>query len=143
MTEQPQAQPTRFEPPVTPFSEPFWDATREQRLLLPWCRTCGQPFWYPRETCPRDLTTDIEWRPASGGGVVHAASVMPKPANPAMAGREPYVVVLVELDEGVRLMSTVVGGDPAAVAVGDRVALAWEPLSDGRHLYVFERDGAG
>jgi len=68
---------------------------------------------------------------------------MPKPGNPAMAGREPYVVALVELEEGVRLMSTVVGDDPWSAAVGDRVRLAWEPLSDGRHLYVFERDGAG
>jgi uncharacterized OB-fold protein len=59
-----------------------------------------------------------------------------------MAGREPYVVALIELDEGVRLMSTVVDVDPWSVAVGDRVALAWEPLTDGRSLYVFERDGA-
>jgi uncharacterized OB-fold protein len=67
---------------------------------------------------------------------------MPKPGNPLMAGREPYVVALVELDAGVRMMSTVVGTDPWSVAVGDRVALAWEPLSDGRRLYVFEPDGS-
>src|SRR5215211_8246186 len=72
-------------------------------------------------------------------GEVHAVSVMPKPANPAMAGREPYVVALVDLDEGVRMMSTVVTDDPWSVSVGDRLALAWEPLSDGRHLYVWER----
>jgi uncharacterized OB-fold protein len=59
-----------------------------------------------------------------------------------MAGREPYVVALVDLDEGVRMMSTVVGADPWSVATGDRVVLGWEPLSDGRRLYVFERDGA-
>ena len=134
---------TRFEPPVTDFTEPFWDATREQRLLLPWCRTCGQAFWFPRETCPRDLSPDLEWREAEGGGTVYAASVMPKPGNPAMAGREPYVVALVELDEGVRLMSNVVTADPSAVAVGDRVALTWEPLSDGRNLYLFQPAGAG
>ena len=68
---------------------------------------------------------------------------MAKPGNPIMAGREPYVVALIELDEGVRLMSTVVGGDPWSVSVGDRVVVGWEPLSDGRQLYVFESDGAG
>ena len=134
-----EAAPTRFEPPVTDFTAPFWDATREQRLLLPWCRSCGQPFWFPRETCPRDLSPDIEWRPAEGRGVVHAASVRPTPGTPALAGREPYVVALIQLDEGVRILSTVVGGDPWSVAVGERVVLSWEPLSDGRQLYVFER----
>jgi uncharacterized protein len=143
MSEEAQEERTRFEPPVTEFTTPFWDATREQRLLLPWCRSCDEPFWFPRETCPRDLSPDIEWRPAEGRGVVHAVSVMPKPANPLMAGREPYVVALIELAEGVRMMSTVVDGDPWSVGVGDRVALAWEPLSDGRQLYVFSRDGAG
>jgi uncharacterized OB-fold protein len=67
---------------------------------------------------------------------------MPKPGNPLMAGREPYVVALIDLDDGVRVMSTVVATDPWSVAVGDRVVLRWEPLSDGRRLYVFERDGA-
>ncbi len=143
MSEEAQEQPTRFEPAVTEFTTPFWDATREQRLLLPWCRSCDEPFWFPRETCPRDLSPDIEWRPAEGRGVVHAVSVMPKPANPLMAGREPYVVALIDLAEGVRMMSTVVDGDPWSVGVGDRVVLAWEPLSDGRQLYVFSRDGAG
>lgn len=143
MSEEAQEEPTRFEPPVTEFTTPFWDATREQRLLLPWCRSCDEPFWFPRETCPRDLSPDIGWRPAEGRGVVHAVSVMPKPANPLMAGREPYVVALIDLAEGVRMMSTVVDGDPWSVGVGDRVVLAWEPLSDGRRLYVFSRDGAG
>ncbi|MCI3948529.1 MAG: DNA-binding protein [Acidimicrobiales bacterium] len=143
MSDEAQEEPTRFEPPVTEFTTPFWDATREQRLLLPWCRSCDEPFWFPRETCPRDLSPDIEWRPAEGRGVVHAVSVMPKPANPLMAGREPYVVALIDLAEGVRMMSTVVDGDPWSVGVGDRVVLAWEPLSDGRQLYVFSRDGAG
>ncbi len=134
---------TRFEPPVTDLTEPFWDATREQRLLLPWCRSCEQPFWFPRETCPRDLSPHLDWREAGGGGTVYAASVMPKPGNPAMAGREPYAVALVELDEGVRLMSNVVTADPSAVAVGDRVTLTWEPLSDGRNLYLFQPAESG
>jgi uncharacterized protein len=136
------ADPQRFEPPVTDFTEPFWAATRQRQLVLPWCRSCEEPFWYPRETCPRDLSTDIEWRPASGRGVVHAVSTMPRPGNPAMAGREPYAVALVELAEGVRLMTNVVGGDPWTVVVGERVSLTWEPLTDGRQLYLFQREEA-
>ena len=59
-----------------------------------------------------------------------------KPGNPMMAGREPYAVALVDLSEGVRMMSEVVGGDPWTVAVGDAVTVGWEPLSDGRQLPV-------
>ena len=135
------SEATRFEPPVTEFTTPIWDATRERRLLLPWCRSCEQPFWFPRETCPRDLSPDIEWRPAEGRGVVHAVSVMPKPGNPTMAGREPYVVALIDLAEVVLDITSVVGGDPWSVAVGDPVVLSWEPLSDGRQLYVFASGG--
>jgi uncharacterized OB-fold protein len=129
--------PARFEPPVTEEAEPFWDATRRQELALPWCRHCGRPFWYPRPVCPRCLSPDIEWRESAGRGQVHAVSVMHRPANPTMAQRVPYAVALIDLDEGVRMMSNVVGIDPGEVEVGMDVTVAWEPLSDGRRLPLF------
>jgi len=128
---------TRFEPPMSPAGEPFWEATREQRLVLPWCLDCGQPHWFPRDACPHCLSGAIEWRPASGRGVVYAVSIMPKPAMPMLADRVPYVVALVELDEGVRVMTNVVDIEPEHAVVDLEVAAAWEPLSDGRHLLVF------
>ena len=45
--------PRRIEPPVTETSQPFWDATRDQRFLLQWCVDCNRPIWFPREVCPR------------------------------------------------------------------------------------------
>jgi uncharacterized OB-fold protein len=135
------SEATRFEPPASVGGQPFWDGTREGKFLLPWCTSCSEPHWYPREACPHCLSTDLQWREAAGTGTVYAVSVMPKPGNPAMAGREPYAVALVDLDEGVRMMSEVVGGDPCTVAVGDTVTLRWEPLSDGRQLPVWQRAG--
>jgi len=128
---------TRFEPTASVAGAPFWEASREQRYVLPWCTSCGEPHWFPREFCPHCLSTDLEWREASGDGVVHAVSVMPRPGNPLMADRGPYPIVLVDLAEGVRVFSTVVGTEPDAVAIGQAVHVAWEPLSDGRHLPVF------
>jgi uncharacterized OB-fold protein len=135
------ATPTvkRFEPPIGTASAPFWEATRDKRLLLPWCTACERPLWYPREVCPRCLDSAIEWREASGRGRVYAVTVDYKPQNPALAALGPYAVVLVELDEGVRLLGNMVGGDPEEVAVGMAVAVTWEPLSDGHHLVQFER----
>ena len=129
--------PTRFEPPVTEEAEAFWSATERRELVLPWCTSCEQAFWYPRPVCPRCLQPDVEWRTASGHGEVYAVSVMHRPAHPGMAGRVPYTVALVDLDEGVRLLTNVVGIDADEVHVGMEVAVTWEPMSDGRNLPVF------
>jgi uncharacterized OB-fold protein len=128
---------TRLEPPVTDDAEPFWAATERRELVLPWCTTCGQAFWYPRPVCPRCLRPDIEWRPASGRGEVYAVSVMHRPAHPGMADRVPYAVALVDLDEGVRLLTNVVEVDAEEVRIGMEVEVTWEPMSDGRNLPVF------
>jgi uncharacterized OB-fold protein len=79
------------------------------------------------------------WRDDAGDGTVYAASVHSKPGPGRDADDGPYVVVLVDLDAGVRMMCNVVGSPPDDVAAGMRVGIAWEPLSDGRHLPVFRR----
>ncbi len=135
--EPPDGAPERFSPPESPAGAPFWAATRDRRLVLQWCRSCERAIHFPREACPACLGTDLEFRPASGRGTVYAVTTIPRAGNPGMRGREPYVVALVELAEGVRLLTNVVVDDPAAVAVDDPVEVAWEPLSDGRHLPVF------
>ncbi|CAN5718846.1 OB-fold domain-containing protein [soil metagenome] len=122
----------RTGPPVNAVDEPFWAATREQRLVLQWCTACERVVHYPREACPSCLGDDLAWRPASGRGVVHAASTMA-----ATTDRDPYVVALVDLAEGARFMTNVVGCDPADVVIGMMVTVAWEPLDDGRHLPLF------
>jgi uncharacterized OB-fold protein len=133
----PEGAPDRIQPPISDAGRPFWDATRELRLAIQWCRACERPIHFPREACPTCLGDDLEVRPSAGTGTIYACSIMPTPGNPGMAGRAPYVVALVDLDEGVRLLANVVGERALDAVVGDRVAVAWEPLSDGRHLPVF------
>ena len=132
--------PARFEPPASPESQPFWDASREQKLVLQWCSGCNKAIFYPREFCPTCLLADnLEWRDASGRGEVYAVSVQHKPQMPMAAYQNgPYAVVIIELAEGVRMMSTMTGCDPESVTVGQPVRVAWEALSDGRHLPLFE-----
>jgi uncharacterized OB-fold protein len=127
----------RQEPRASDEAQPFWDATREQRLVLPWCTDCHRALWYPRATCPSCLGSAIEWRDDTGEGTVYAASVHHRPGPGRDAADGPYTVVLVDLDAGVRMMSNVVGCPPDDVTAGMRVQVAWEPLSDGRHLPVF------
>lgn len=129
---------TRFPPPESDAGKPFWDATREQRLVLQWCTACEAPVFFPRDVCPQCLGTALEWRPASGRGTVYAVTVEHRPQNPALAAMAPYAVALVELEEGVRLLTNLVGAEAESFAVDDPVQVTWETLPDGRHLPLFE-----
>jgi uncharacterized OB-fold protein len=130
-------KPQRFEPQPTDVTLPFWDATRDQQLLLQWCTACNEPIFFPRAVCPSCLGTSLEWRPASGRGSVYAVTVDYRPQLTSRRADEPFAVVLVTLEEGVRMVSNVVGCAPEEVMVGMEVVVTWEPLSDGRHLPQF------
>jgi uncharacterized OB-fold protein len=127
----------RIQPPVTEGAEGFWEATRERRYVLQWCLDCEQPVSYPRVVCPGCLGTRLEHRPASGRGTVYAVTVEHRPQNPSMRSLAPYAVALVDLEEGVRVLSNVVDCAPDDVSVGLAVAVTWEPLDDGRNLPLF------
>ena len=106
-------------------------------------RTATRAIFYPREVCPSCLRSDgLEWRPASGRGEIYAVSVQHSPQIPLPAYEAPYAVAVVELAEGVRMLSTIVGCDPESVTVGQSVSVTWEPLSDGRHLPMFSTDAS-
>jgi uncharacterized OB-fold protein len=128
-------------PPPSEVSAPFWEATRDGRLVVQWCRPCDEAVFFPRVVCPRCLRDDLEWRPSAGTGTVYAFTVEHRPQDPRLADRAPYVVALIDVDEGWRMLTNIVGTDPHAVAVGARVEVAWEPLSDGRQLPVFTPAG--
>jgi uncharacterized OB-fold protein len=131
-----------MEPPVGADSEPFWDATRDGRLLVQWCTACDQGQFYPRAFCAHCGTgvgVGLEWRQASGQGSVHSFTIEHNPAatGTTFSGGQPYVVALVDLAEGVRMLTNIIGCDPADVVIGLAVELTWEPMSDGRQLPQF------
>jgi hypothetical protein len=139
-----QPTPTRFEPPVGAESGPFWEATRERRLLVQWCTACDCGVFFPRTLCPHcGAAGPLEWREASGRATVHAAAVehRPESAGAAFAQGVPFCIALVDLQEGVRMMTNVVGCPPDDVSVGMALTVTWERLSDGRHLPLFRPAG--
>lgn len=119
---------------VNPETAPYWAAAADRRLLLKSCRRCGEPHFYPRSICPHCFSPDTEWIEASGAGEVYSFSVMRR------AG-EPYVIAYVALDEGVTMLTNIVGPDCEAVRIGDRVAVDFVEGA-GRWLPVFTRDRA-
>jgi uncharacterized OB-fold protein len=138
---------TRLEPPVGAESGPFWDATREGRLLVQWCPRCDRGVFYPRAFCPYcgggggggEVGGPLEWREANGRATVHAAVVeyRPEAAGASFADGAPYCIALVDLEEGVRMMTNIVGCRPEDVHSGMAVTVCWERLSDGRQLALF------
>jgi len=133
-------------PPETPdaaddlipgAARPFWEASRERRLVLPRCRPCEAAFWFPRAICPVCGSDRIEWFESAGRGVVHASSVHHRPPSRDFDLESPYVVALVELAEGIRMMTNIVECPPQDVAAGMEVQPCWHPLPDGRHLLRF------
>jgi uncharacterized OB-fold protein len=128
-----------YVPPQDALTEPWWEATREHRLLLQTCGACGVRQHHPRHVCTACATTDgLGWSESDGAGSVDTFTVVHRPPRPDLEA--PYVVARIRLDDGPVLLSTVVGDDALDTTIGDRVRLAWRDLPDGRALPVFERE---
>ena len=121
------------EPEPGPDGAPFWQAAAEGRLVLPRCQACGTYIWYPRTFCPACRSIGVDWVPASGRGTVYSFTVAQR-GNGPWAGRAPYVIAYVELDEGPRVMTNLVGVDPETVRIGDAVTAVFEPAGDTQVL---------
>jgi hypothetical protein len=117
-------------PVPTPETRPFWDGVRKHELRLQRCRPCGEHFFYPRAACPRCLSPDFEWRVASGRGTLHTFTVVHRGARGFPLG-PPYVIAMVALDEGPRLMTNLVGiePDPSRIRIGMRVEVVFEDVT--------------
>ncbi|MFF5989998.1 Zn-ribbon domain-containing OB-fold protein [Prauserella flavalba] len=105
-------------PTPVPLTEPFWAAARRGELLLQRCRSCGHHQHYPRVLCTRCWHRELDWVPSAGKGRVWTFTVVHRPGHPAWSDDVPYALAIVELDEGPRLLTNVVGLDPADVTVG-------------------------
>ncbi len=116
-------------PVLDPESQPYWDALKQHRLLLKHCRACQRSHHYPRELCPHCHSDDLEWKQAAGTGRIYSYTVARRPAGPAFKADTPYVVALVELDEGARLMTNIVTADVESVRIDQRVAVQFDDVT--------------
>ena len=124
-------------PPVTPETSEFWAATAEGRLLLKRCLDCASVIWYPRVICPHCSSLRTEWFAASGRGTIYSYTVNHR-GEGAYQGLPPFVLAYVELDEGPRLMTNIVGAHHAELAVGLPVAAVFHDTADGAALPRFQ-----
>ena len=125
-------------PPINPASQPFWDACAKGRLLLQRCGDCGHLQLYPRLLCAACGSRNLEWAQASGRGTVQTFTIIRRAVSAAFEPDAPYVVALVELEEGPTLMSNIIGCDPASVAIGQPVRVTFEARGEGIAVPQFE-----
>jgi uncharacterized protein len=130
------------EPPVPrSFSRPYWEGTREKKLLLQFDRRSGKYQFFPRANSLYDGHRDLEWREVSGKGEVFTYTIARR-GPPSFRGKEPYLIATVTLDVGVNVIANLVHCRLDQVKIGMAVLPFWLKLADGRHLLMFEPDPA-
>jgi len=128
----------RYDLPVPDaYTQAWWDATAEGRLLIVRCGSCGEGHYYPRPFCPRCGSDDVSWEEAGGEAVLYTWSIVHSNDLPAFRDKVPYVAAVVDLAEGPRMMTNVVGCGHDDLVVGMALRLGFEELGEGYHIPVF------
>ena len=130
-------QPQRPIPQPSPETKRYWDGCKRHELWLPYCTQCQQLFFYPRPFCPRCFSWEIEWRQASGRGTLYTYSIQYRAQAPGF--QPPYVTAIVQLDEGPRMLTNLVGiePDPEKIRCDMPVEVVFEDLTDEISLPMF------
>jgi len=118
-------------PKPTPETKPYWDAAKQRKLLIQRCNDCSQHYFYPRPLCPGCLSRNVAWVEASGRGRLHTFVINHRgPRNfPVEA---PFVIGIVELEEGPRLLTHIAGveADPEFVRCDMPVEVFFEDITE-------------
>ncbi len=122
------------------FSEPYWEGTRQKKLMIQYCKSAKKYQHFPR---PVSIFTgrrrDIEWREVSGKGTVYSYTFTSR-GTPAFRGAEPYAIANVTLDVGVNFIANLINCTVEDLKVGMKVKPYWHALDDGTHLLMFQPD---
>lgn len=130
-------------PQPTPETRPFWEGCKAHRLLLQCCDDCGHLQLYPRSLCANCHRDHLSWKESGGTGTVYSYSVVRRAPTKAFKADVPYVVAVIELAEGVRVMANVTGCPVENVVIGLPVKVVFDDVTDEISLPKFTPVGAG
>jgi uncharacterized OB-fold protein len=125
-------------PGVSELTEPYWAGAQRHELLLQHCQACGHIWHPPLPRCPACHLDDIEWTPASGRGHLYTYTAAYHATHAAMADKVPYIIALVQLEEGPRVLTNLRNCAEADASVGMPVHLIFEELTPEITLPQFE-----
>jgi uncharacterized OB-fold protein len=129
-------------PEPTPETREFWEGAKRGELRIQRCRSCGKAYFYPRPFCPNCTSRDVEWFTASGRGKLYSYVIAHRGA-PGFQDWSPYVIAVVQLDEGPRMMTNIIGVDPSPenLPIDASVEVSWDPQNDDITLPLFRLSG--
>jgi uncharacterized protein len=131
-------EPKPIKPVISETNKPFWDGCRDHVLRAQQCASCRE-YRYPiAEICPNCLSRNFDWRELSGNGELLSYIVVHRGYHPYWALRVPYNVAFIQLDEGLRMFSNIVGTPNDKLAVGQRVKVAFEQRDEDLVVPVFQ-----
>jgi uncharacterized OB-fold protein len=118
-------------PSPSPETQRYWEGCKRHELWIPYCRPCARSYWYPRDFCPRCGSRDVEWRKASGKGKLYTYAIHYRAFHPGWNDDVPYVTALIDLEEGVRVFSNLIGveADPKAIRCEMPVEVVFEDVT--------------
>lgn len=122
-------------PVPTPYSEPYWDGCRRGELVVQHCRDCGHYVFIPQAACTKCLSSDLEWTATSGRGTVYSYTIVYRPQQPAF--EVPYVVGIIEMEEGWYTLTNIIDCEIEAVHIGMPVEVQFQRMSDEITLPMF------
>ena len=129
-------RPTPF---ATDISRPYWNAARQGVLRLQRCRDCGTAIHYPRRWCPKCWSTELDHFDARGTGVVISYTIVHQSPFEAFDPHTPYVLAIVQLDEGPTMLTNIIGPGAKKVAIDDLVRVRFEHRNGWTVVPQFER----
>lgn len=119
-------------------SRAFFEGARQHRLMIQRCLACGSAHWPVVSRCPACLSADIAWVQASGRGTLYTFSLMHQVYHPGFASEVPYNVAEIDLEEGVRMLSNIVGCSNAELRIGMPLEVTFESVTDEISLPRFK-----
>lgn len=124
-------------PTVCPETAPFWDACNQSKFIIQRCDDCGKPQYHYRAACSHCWSDAVKDVPIVGTGKVWTYSVVNKNLTPAFAAWNRYAVGVVELPEGVLVLSLLDTDDPDSLAIGKHVDLKFKRAENGQNIPYF------
>lgn len=124
-------------PQPTQVTKAFWDAAKQHELLIQQCNKCGIHIFYPRAFCPECLSSELEWVASSGEGMVYSYTIIYHSPIREFENLVPYILAIIELKEGVRIMSNIVNCELGDIHVGMAVKVVFEDVSKDISLPKF------
>jgi uncharacterized OB-fold protein len=129
---------TRPLPETQPWSKPFWEGTKQGKLLIQHCQDCNTNIFYPRKVCPECWSKNMDWITASGKAKVYMFSTAYDMVEPKFMADLPYTVAYVNLEEGIRMMTRIVECAPTDIHIDMEVEVVFHKLNDDFYLPYFK-----